>query len=186
LENFYGRMPYLFEQQKTIVYWSLRNVVYTAWINCSCEENFDEKCIVFSKGMTCREMLGGFGELCQWLCLFMNQARKDKTQELKKKVLEYLEENYSDPALSIYGVSCRMGMSERYLSEFFREKLGESFPSLVAGIRIRKAKEYLEKTDYSNEKIAELVGFGTTNSFYRCFKERTGITPRKFKEERSI
>ena len=76
-----------------------------------------------------------------------------------------------------------MGISEKYLFHFLKEQTGETFANYLINIRIEHAKLYLKDSSLSNEKIAELTGFGSVNTFYRNFKAQTGISPKLYQEE---
>lgn len=101
---------------------------------------------------------------------------------MKARILEILEMEYHDPNLSAYTVSQKIGISEKYLYQFWKAQTGETFVASLFRIRIEKAQEYLVQTDYSNAKIAELTGFSSVNTFYRNFQKQTGISPKKYQE----
>jgi AraC-like DNA-binding protein len=63
------------------------------------------------------------------------------------------------------------------------EHLNTKFTDLRSHYRIRHAKELLCDTSNQNitiEAIGFESGFTTRSSFYRAFKEQTGITPKEF------
>lgn len=182
LQNYYCRMPYLYEVQKVQIYYSIRNVLYSAWLNLNCETSFTEVLPSFSSTMACETMMNNFAESTAWLCEYMVQAKKSKNEGLKQRIIDYLYARYQDTGLSAYGVSKEIGISEKYLSQFIKEQTGETFSAYLLNIRITRAKEYLRTTDCSNDKIAEMTGFGSVNTFYRNFKEQTGVTPRVYKD----
>jgi AraC-like DNA-binding protein len=97
-------------------------------------------------------------------------------------VERFLETNYQDVMLSAYVVSKELGISEKYLFQFWREQTGGTFGSYMLQIRLEKAKEYLINTDYSNKQITEMIGFTTVNTFYRNFKKKFGVTPKIYRE----
>ena len=123
-----------------------------------------------------------FEECTAWICEQILQCKKSKNEMLKKEILQYIAQYYSDPGLSAYIVSREVGISEKYFYQFWKEQMGESFTNYLLHLRIEKAKEYLTQTDYSNEQIATLVGFVSSNTFYRNFNKFTGVTPKTFKE----
>ena len=63
-----------------------------------------------------------------------------------------------------------------------KEQTGETFASCLLRIRMEKAAELLRDTDYSNEQIAQMTGFGAVNTFYRNFKKIMGVTPNIYKK----
>ncbi len=86
-----------------------------------------------------------------------------------------------DSSITASSVSREMKISEKYLSQFMKEQTGETFASYLERLRIVKAKQYLEETDLSNEKISELTGFGALNTFYRTFHKHTGVSPKAYR-----
>lgn len=178
---YYVRMNYLFETNKEQIFYSLRNVYYTAVLQLNCKD-WEQTIPVYTNSMTCQEMIMLFEKCTIWICEQILQCKKSKNQILKKEILQYIAQYYSDPGLSAYVVSREVGISEKYFYQFWKEQMGESFSNYLLHLRIEKAKEYLTQTDYSNEQIATLVGFVSSNTFYRNFNKLTGVTPKTFKE----
>ena len=55
-------------------------------------------------------------------------------------------------------------------------------------LKVKKAKELIEGgylRKYNIEALAKACGFKATNSFYRIFKNETGLTPKMFSENLS-
>ena len=55
--------------------------------------------------------------------------------------------------------------------------------ALITQLRMRRASEYLQQTDYKLEYIAQLVGFQTPFSFSRAFKQHTGTSPKTLRQK---
>lgn len=184
--SYYERMPYLYELQKEQVFYSVRNIFYTVWLHLGRKAVSEDMMPVLSADMKCTEMIGLFKESAGRICRFISQSKKSRNEELKHRITVYLKENFQDAGLSAYRVSREMGISEKYLSQFLKEQTGESFSSYLLGLRLEKAKAYLETTDYSNDQIAELTGFGSVNTFYRNFNRQFGVTPKVYKSEQNM
>lgn len=181
IEGRYRRMPYLYEAHKEQVFYSLRNVFYTAVLHLNCKEpqiNIPE----YNSALQCREMIDAFLQSAAWICKFIQQSKKSNNINLKDNIHRLLLEQYSDPGLSAFAVTQKVGISEKYFYQFWKEQTGETFSTTLLHIRINKAKEYLEQTDYSNEQIAVLTGFATANTFYRNFQKITGVTPKTYRD----
>jgi two-component system response regulator YesN len=54
----------------------------------------------------------------------------------------------------------------------------------LSRIRIQKAKDLLESTDFKNYEIAEKVGFSDPHYFSIAFKKMTGKTPSEYAKEK--
>ena len=100
---------------------------------------------------------------------------------MEADIIDYIQEHYSDPALTAGMVCQEMKISEKYLSQFLKEHTGKTFAKYVEDLRVEQAKKLLKETSFSNEKIAEAAGFGSANSFYRVFKKKTGVSPGEFR-----
>ena len=69
-------------------------------------------------------------------------------------------------------------MSPRTLQRRLKDE-GQTFQSLVNGIREELALNYLKTSDISRAKISFLLGFENPNSFFMAFHAWTGETPQQ-------
>ena len=89
-----------------------------------------------------------------------------------------------DCNLSVSRIADNFGISRQSVFNIFKRHSTVSAVDYITKIRIDKAIQYLEETRYSNEKIANLVGFGSNVTFVRSFKKFEGTTPKKYRESR--
>lgn len=106
-----------------------------------------------------------------------NRQVYSKTQDLCKKVEDYIKEFYSDSQLSMDLIGQKVHMSPYYLSKLFKAERGISVPSYIARVRIDEAKKQLRETNKSIVKIAEETGFMSSTVFIRNFRKAEGVTP---------
>lgn len=182
LREAFVKRPFQFEVQKEQIYYSMRNVFFNILLHFDKVSNVDEILPAFSNDMSGDSMILAFRQAVIKICDDISSRRKKSNEELRERIICYLEENYSDPALSAYQVSREMNISEKYLSSLIKEESGESFSGYLLELRIKYAAQYLEQTEYSNEKIAEITGFGAANSFYRNFNKKMGMSPKVYRE----
>ena len=78
-------------------------------------------------------------------------------------------------------IASEVHLSPAYFSRIFKEETGESFTSYLAGLRVERARHLLRNTEDTLLSIAMDVGFSDQSHFSRVFKERVGITPKKFR-----
>lgn len=99
--------------------------------------------------------------------------------------LEKLFDNdkiYRKRELKISELASSMNSNRTYISNLINTEYGCSFNEFVNGYRIKEAKKLiLRRPDDSLDQIAEKVGYGSSSTFLRTFKQREGITPSKFK-----
>lgn len=97
-------------------------------------------------------------------------------------ICHQIQKEYDMPrSVKHYADMCNLSAS--HFSHIFKLAMGISPSEYINIIRINKAKEYLEHTDYSISQIAEFTGFSSQNYFARTFKKYVGVSPKKFSSE---
>ena len=84
---------------------------------------------------------------------------------------------------TVGAVARDVAMSGRSLQRLLREH-GTSFRDLLDQVRQEHARGYLDATPFSDAEIAFLLGFGDPASFYRAFRDWTGMSPGRFRQRR--
>ena len=96
--------------------------------------------------------------------------------------MKYLYDNCYRPDFDLKKMICASGLSEAYFRRLFREVYDCSAVDFVSQLRVDRAKSLLESTDNTITEIAVRCGFSDDKYFFRVFKERTGRTPREYRE----
>ncbi|MBQ8290599.1 MAG: helix-turn-helix transcriptional regulator [Clostridia bacterium] len=96
------------------------------------------------------------------------------------KAITYIKSN-TERDIQMSTVAKALGYSESYFSRAINKTAGFGFNTLLAMIRVENAKKLLRETKKSMLEIVLECGFGSERSFYRQFKELTGISPLKYK-----
>lgn len=116
------------------------------------------------------------------ICSYIVSNRKSHNTELREKIETYVRENYSDCNLCVADVAKKIGVNASYLSSFYKEQTDQNLTDYINSIRLKKAEELLKSRSYKINEIAEIVGYGTTNTFIRIFKKGKGITPGEYRD----
>ena len=74
-------------------------------------------------------------------------------------------------------------MSASYLSRLFKKETGLSVSSYIRQQKIEMAKNLLRFSDSSMIEIANQLAFSSQSHFIQQFREVTGITPKKYRDE---
>lgn len=75
-------------------------------------------------------------------------------------------------------------LNRSYLSRVFNEGYGANFCDVVRSYRVEYAKKLLrDETMLPLYKVAALSGFGSDSAFIRAFKQVTGVTPAKYRDQ---
>ena len=94
--------------------------------------------------------------------------------------IAHLEENYTNPDLSIGEIAQASGISEVYFRRLFSEIYHTSPSQYLRSVRVEKAKDLLIGDYTSIEDIAHAVGFASIYLFSKTFRQLTGQTPSAF------
>jgi AraC-like DNA-binding protein len=96
------------------------------------------------------------------------------------QVRAYLDAHYDEP-ITIGELAKQQYVHPSYLSHCFTEQLGVSPRQYLTNLRLENARKLLEFSDDSVQAVALKVGFGDVNNFIQSFRERYGLTPRRYR-----
>lgn len=106
--------------------------------------------------------------------------REEKSKSIIEMSKDYIKENFNKD-ISLDEVSRAVNISPYYFSKIFKEGTGENFIEYLTAIRIEKAKELLNTTEFSMKEICTMCGYSDPNYFSRSFKKNVGVTPTEYK-----
>lgn len=109
-----------------------------------------------------------------------NKPYSREILEQLSMVFQYVEKNYTHP-IKLSDAAKILGFTPSYFTKFFKKHTGKTFVTFLNEYRIDKAKWILLNEDDPVTEIAGKVGFGSTKTFYRLFKESIGIAPLQYK-----
>ena len=98
-------------------------------------------------------------------------------------LLDYIEHNLSE-CITLDSLSQQAHFDKSYLIARFKESMGTSPMRYVSHLRLERAKVLLATTDDSVTQIAHAVGFSTIHYFSRFFKEKEGLSPVEYRQQR--
>ena len=107
-------------------------------------------------------------------------AVKTETKQLLARVLQTIQEKYSDPALTIQAVSDAEFISVSHLSRLFQTVLHSTFTKYLIAVRLEHALSQLQDSRNSITFIAVENGFKSVNSFIEYFHRQFGDTPGQY------
>ena len=119
-------------------------------------------------------------------CLENEPCRHSRSDHLKNRILSYLQENYSDPELYGKAVAAKFGINEKYLYTFFKEQTGSSFAAYLERLRLNQAVVLIESGRFFLGEIACMVGFNSSNTFYKAFRRVYGTSPSVYREKAKV
>ncbi|MFR3288929.1 MAG: helix-turn-helix transcriptional regulator [Lachnospiraceae bacterium] len=94
----------------------------------------------------------------------------------------YIRANYMRP-ITLAVVSNEVSLNYAYFSNSFKKQTGRTFSEYLRDIRLDAAKKLLRQPDIRISEVAERVGYDSYKSFYRAFKESSGMTPAEYQQK---
>ncbi|MDD2243368.1 MAG: helix-turn-helix transcriptional regulator [Dysgonamonadaceae bacterium] len=118
-------------------------------------------------------------------CLITN---KNNNEKHIKQLLNLFEEKqiFKNPDLRITDVALLMGSNRTYMSNMLNMNMNTSFNELVNSYRVEYAVKLLRSTESENMPMADIAieaGFPSLSTFYRIFKNKTGISPGEYRTQ---
>jgi AraC-like DNA-binding protein len=105
----------------------------------------------------------------------------DDEQNAIRQVVEYINDHFTDPDLSMTWLADRYGLSTAKLSMSFKELTQISPSDYLLMLRMEKAKELLAQTDETIKDVSAAVGYYDSSGFIRRFKQYASITPLQYR-----
>ena len=92
-------------------------------------------------------------------------------------ILDYIHENINNTALNVENLADELLISRSKLYRKIKALTGLTANEFIKKIRLEKAKQFLENSDYSISEISFKVGFSSPSYFTKCYKIQFGILP---------
>ena len=113
---------------------------------------------------------------------FNKKISEEEAQALISKLKNYMEQEraFLNPELKLAHVAEAVGTSAQTLSQIFNVNLKIRYYDFINEYRIDEFKRLVnsnEKDRYTLKALAGLCGFSSYTTFFRAFKDTTGITP---------
>ncbi|MEK5260051.1 AraC family transcriptional regulator [Paenibacillus sp. FSL L8-0663] len=98
------------------------------------------------------------------------------------QAINFIEKNYIS-GIQISEVAEYLGLHPNYLTSVFKLETGETPKQYLIVLRIKKACELLQHTDYSIQVISNSVGYTDQLTFSRAFKNVMSISPSAYRKK---
>jgi len=102
-----------------------------------------------------------------------------------RKAERFIWNNYTRK-LSLQEIAEVSGLSAPYFSTIFKKEMGENLSNYLNRLRTEKAAAMLVTTNIPISEIAKICGFEDQSWFSKIFKNNTGLTPGKYRDQGSI
>ncbi len=102
--------------------------------------------------------------------------------ELVGTVLNYIEEHYKTGSLT--ELAEMMNYDVYWLSREIKRRTGKTYKELLQAKRMSQAAYLLTSSAIPVTDIIESVGYDNTSYFYRKFRERYGVSPKEYRDNK--
>ncbi len=122
--------------------------------------------------------------MCLDFCRQMNMLRS--SQILSKPIVLCIDYIYRHIhyRITIKALADYIGLSESYLSKLFHKEMGRPINQYVIELKIGKAKNLLQYSDYKIIDIANYLSFSSQSHFIQVFQKMTGLTPHRYRTKK--
>lgn len=100
-----------------------------------------------------------------------------------QKFLQYISEHYGED-ISLDRLAGSANVSKSECLRCFRASMQTTPYKYLTEYRLSKAAELLKNSDEPIGNIADSVGFRQVSHFGKCFKEKTGFSPRDYRKKK--
>ena len=98
-----------------------------------------------------------------------------------QRFLTYIELHYAED-ISLAELARSVGVSKSECLRCFKVTIQDTPYHYLMEYRLQKAAELLENTDQSVLEISQRVGFQSQSHFGQLFREKTGLSPSKYRK----
>lgn len=108
-------------------------------------------------------------------------------EEFLKRAVSIIEDHMSESEFNVEALVREMYLSRSKLYLKLKALTGQSSSEFIRTIRLKRAVQLLEKSDYTIKEIMFMTGFNTASYFSKCFKNQFGVVPSEYlkKQKRS-
>lgn len=124
-------------------------------------------------GTTKAAMLSG----CEASILNVCDVIKSQPEQEDTAVVDFVRENYTRQDMSLKLIGAEFHLSEKYVSQYFKDRVGCLFSEYLETLRLQHSLELLAAEDLPSADIALAVGYANYDTFYRSFKRKYCVAP---------
>lgn len=104
-------------------------------------------------------------------------------EQFLANAIKSVENNIDNPDFSVEMLSSSLGIHRTYLYKKISSLTGESPIEFIRLIRLKRAAQYLVKSQLYISEIAYKVGYNSPRLFSQHFKEKFGMLPREYQKQ---
>lgn len=98
-------------------------------------------------------------------------------------IKNYLEDIMFSSNISVSELALIFNYNEKYIGKLFKRYEGRTIKEYINRQRIKKAKKFLDSSEYNITEISSMVGFNNVTYFSKKFKSIYDLSPSEYKEK---
>ncbi len=110
--------------------------------------------------------------------------KEQSEQKYVAEIKKYIQSNYLKP-IKISSIADKLNINRSHLYRIFKKEVGMGVEDYIINIRITHAKYLLTDTLLNVTQISGLVGYKNYTTFFKMFKNTTGLTPLEYRKQQS-
>lgn len=126
--------------------------------------------------------------LCEGILLYtvsllspeQKEAAPDKKANGILQVKMHVDQHFTDPALSLSGVSAQFAFHPKYLSTAFKKLVRVSFGEYLTQRRLEYALSLIRGGVSNVKELSDMCGYNDALYFSKAFKKRYGLSPKQY------
>lgn len=112
------------------------------------------------------------------------QNKEDREQKYVTEIKKYIQSNYLK-TIKISDIANQLNINRSHLYRIFKKEIGMGIEEYIISIRMAHAKKLLLETLLPIASISALVGYKNYTTFFKMFKQETGLTPIEFRKQQN-
>ncbi|OZG73314.1 AraC family transcriptional regulator [Hahella sp. CCB-MM4] len=141
--------------------------------------------------LECQTVVGNEGQSKTTMLLLLTQLLMERhggTVCIDRRVAAaktWLDQHYQQP-VSLYQLAEVAHLSQRQLVDLFKQSYRQTPHQYLTSLRMQHARQLLEQTDLSVQRIADEVGYSNLSAFSDRFRQHFGKSPRYFRSNSDL
>ncbi len=120
------------------------------------------------------------------LCELVVKKKETDKNDVPKRIIEFMKENYSDPDFYMTTLVDEFGLSDKTIAKLIKGYQNMTFSEYLEELRLQKALRLLNDPANNIRYVAGASGFSSENTFFKVFKRKFGISPSNYRNNKQI
>ena len=121
--------------------------------------------------------------LHMWENGFIIENDKSGRNTVEKEMISYIQQSFTGE-ISLKKFGEQFHLSEKYVSQYFKEHFHITLSKYVTYLRLEHAKQLLQNSDIPVTEVAMLSGYQNVSYFIRSFKKTYEVSPLQYRKNK--